>query len=289
MKLRTIKRTMAARPTVDGAGVKLSRVFGYGLTDLFDPFLMMDHFGSDKPADYQAGFPWHPHRGIETVTYLLEGSVDHGDSLGNSGTIGPGDVQWMTAGSGIIHQEMPKPGKDGRMFGFQLWVNLPKSEKMCDPAYHGFTDAEIPRFRADGVAVKVICGQYGGISGAVRGVAGSPFYIDVKLEANARLEIPTPGTRSAAVYLYRGDCSVLSSPDGTGKTGECRERTISALDEGEAALIAAGTDGASFIFISGTPLHEPIAWQGPIVMNTQEELDVAFRELDAGSFVKVRS
>jgi quercetin 2,3-dioxygenase len=277
MKFRTIKRTIAARPTVDGAGVKLSRVFGYGLTDLFDPFLMMDHFGSDKPADYVAGFPWHPHRGIETVTYLLEGSVEHGDSLGNSGVIGPGDVQWMTAGSGIIHQEMPKPAKDGRMFGFQLWVNLPKSEKMCAPAYHGFTDAEIPRFRGDGIEAKVICGEFDGVKGAVQGVAGTPFYIDVKLDANVTIEIPTAETTVAAVYLYHGNCSVLSSADENGKKGECGERTISVLVDGTSALIEAGPAGASFVFVSGTPLHEPVAWQGPIVMNTQEELDLAFR------------
>jgi redox-sensitive bicupin YhaK (pirin superfamily) len=278
MKLRTVDSLFRSRPVVEGAGVRLRRAFGHGQAPQFDPFLMLDHFGSDNPEDYLAGFPWHPHRGIETVTYVLSGRVAHGDSIGNSGAIGPGDLQWMTAGSGIIHQEMPQDTPD-RLNGFQLWLNLPRAQKMMPPRYRDVAAATVPEAEpAPGVRVKVIAGVVGDVSGPVRDLVVETEYLDIALQPGSRFDHPVPGDRRVFAYVFEG-------------TAECggqvvEHGTAALLGDGDAVRLAAGDAPARLLLVSGRPLDEPVAWGGPIVMNTQAELDLAFRELERGTFIK---
>jgi hypothetical protein len=280
--MREVRFASPSRPTREGAGVQLRRAFGHGQENLFDPFLMLDDFRGDHPSQYEAGFPWHPHRGIETITYILEGEVDHGDSMGNSGTIGPGDVQWMTAGSGIVHQEMPRGDARGRMGGFQLWANLPAPHKMIDPRYRGITAVEIPTEEVPGARVRVICGKVGSSVGPVRDVLIEPEYLDVSLEAGGAWTHSLQPGHTAFAYLFEGAA-------GFGKSGDLLDAdrgTIVLFSDGDEVSVGAEESGARFLLVSGRPLHEPIAWRGPIVMNTREELDAAWRELDEGTFVK---
>lgn len=273
MGVRQITARLKGSLTKDGAGVRLRRIFGFGDTSTTDPFLLLDEFGSTRKEDYIAGFPWHPHRGIETVTYLIDGRVAHGDSLGNSGVIGPGDLQWMTAGSGIIHQEMPQESPEG-VRGFQLWVNLAAAEKMCPPAYHGVLASEVPQASLEGARVKVLAGEFAGIKGPIAGIARDPLYLDVALEPGASIDIPTAEGATAFACLHSG------SFEGAGK-GDCV-----LLGRGSLARFRAGPEGAGFILAAALPLGEPVAWGGPIVMNTQAELETAFEELEAGTFIK---
>ena len=280
--IREVRQVSASRPTIEGAGVQLRRAFGHGQEDLFDPFLMLDDFRGDHPSQYEAGFPWHPHRGIETITYILEGEVDHGDSMGNSGTIGPGDVQWMTAGSGIIHQEMPRGDARGRMGGFQLWANLPATQKMIDPRYRGITAGEIPVAESPGVRVRVICGTVGASTGPVREVIIEPEYLDVTLEPGTGWTHPARPGHTVFAYLFEGEARFGGSSDPI----DAGHGMIILLEDGDQVSVGAGASGARFLLVSGRPLREPIAWRGPIVMNTREELDAAWRELGDGTFVK---
>ena len=281
--VRSIAHRFPGVPTIEGAGVRLRRSFSNNEVPLFDPFLLLDRFGSSNPEDYLAGFPWHPHRGIETVTYMLDGEVEHGDTLGNAGVIGPGDVQWMNSGSGIIHQEMPKRA-EGTMSGFQLWVNLPASEKMSVPAYRGLTRADFPEVTTDnGSRVKVVAGTFRGAEGPVKGIPVDPTYLDVTVPAGASFELAPPSGYTAFAHAISGETR-FDGEDG---------RTVPA---GETALF--GTGGpirahavdrdARFLLVSGRPLHEPVAWYGPIVMNTRDQLVDAVRELRGGDFVKHR-
>jgi len=283
--IREVRLTSPSRPTIEGAGVHLRRAFGFGQEQLFDPFLMLDDFRGDHPDQYRAGFPWHPHRGIETITYVLEGEVDHGDSLGNQGTIGAGDVQWMTAGSGIIHQEMPRGEADGRMGGFQLWANLPADSKMIDPRYMGLTAADIPVDQARGALVRVICGRVGEMVGPVEDIQIEPEYLDVTLEAGVSWSHPTPVGHTVFAYLFGGEARF--APGGEALAAEHGQIVL--LGDGELVSVTAGSGGARFLLIAGRPLGEPIAWRGPIVMNTRGQLDLAWRELDQGTFVKHRA
>jgi redox-sensitive bicupin YhaK (pirin superfamily) len=278
---RRIDRILKGKATLEGAGVKLKRSFGPQEVPLLDPFLLFDDFHSNNPDDYIAGFPWHPHRGIETVTYVLQGMVEHGDSMGNKGVIRSGDVQWMTAANGIIHQEMPK-GSNGLMWGFQLWVNLPSSHKMDNPRYRGITGAEIPQVEVKpGVRIKVICGDVKGNKGPVRDLVVDCEYLDVTMEPNTTLEHSTK--RGYKVFAYvindRGyfDISKSSTTD---------VEHIIIFGEGEKVKISAGDSNLRYLLISGKPIGEPVAWLGPIVMNTQEELRTAFDELEEGTFLK---
>jgi len=281
---RRVRTVSASRPTMEGAGVRLRRAFGFGDTDATDPFLLLDDFRGDEPADYVAGFPWHPHRGIETITYMLEGTVEHGDSMGNTGTIGPGDTQWMTAGSGIIHQEMPQPGPGGRMGGFQLWANLPASHKMMDPRYRDIRSAEVPVVEAPGgVRIRVICGEVQGSRGPVRDVVIEPEYLDVSLSAGASYEHPTPSGHTVIAYVFEGEAVF-----GAGAGARVGNRHLAVFDDGDALPMAAGQAPARLLLVSGRPLREPVAWRGPIVMNTQAELRAAFEEFNNGTFIKKR-
>ncbi len=276
--IRQVKRIVTGHPTVDGAGVHLVRVLGRDDVYDFDPFLMLDAFDSTNPADYIKGFPWHPHRGIETVTYLISGRIEHGDSLGNSGVIGDGDCQWMTAGSGIIHQEMPKASP--RMLGVQLWLNLPAEDKMCEPKYNGITQAQIPLVREDGTEVRVISGIYRGMAGAAKGDYVQPLYLDVELEPGADWQLDTDAEATLFVYIMAGAGAF-------GEPGETVAHKHAALfGDGDTFRVTAGEEGLRFLLLCGQPLGEPIAWGGPIVMNTPEELRLAFRELDMGTFIK---
>jgi len=280
--VRQIQRVQAGRPTLEGAGVHLRRAFGSGQETLFDPFLMLDDFRGDDPSLYRAGFPWHPHRGIETITYMLEGEVDHGDSLGNSGAIRGGDVQWMTAGSGIIHQEMPRGDEHGRMGGFQLWANLPATQKMADPRYRGFEASEIPVAEADGTRIRVVCGTVGETAGPVQGIAIDPELLDVTLGPDVTWSHPTPRGHTYFAYLFEGDARF----GGASHSVTAGQGALVLFGDGGSVSAQAGGGGVRFLLAGGRPLHEPIAWRGPIVMNTREELDLAWRELDDGTFVK---
>jgi hypothetical protein len=286
-------------PTLEGAGVHLRRAFGFGDTGETDPFLLFDDFRGDRPADYQAGFPWHPHRGIETITYVLAGNVDHADSLGNKGTIGPGDVQWMTAGSGIIHQEMPHGDPQGRMHGFQLWANLPSSLKMTHPRYQDIGSADIPSVTEDdGTTVRVICGHFWGQSGPVEGVAADPQYLDVWVPPGVRRSLPVDRARNVFAYVFQGGgrFANASEPrpvvtervgaDGVQDGYEADNRSLVVFDAGDEITVQAGDHGIRFVMASGKPLQEPIAWRGPIVMNTNDELRQAFEEFRNGTFLK---
>ena len=301
MTLRPVKRLAKAKPTLEGAGVHLRRAFGFGDTADYDPFLLLDDFRSDVPEEYLAGFPWHPHRGIETITYVLAGTVEHGDSMGNSGTIGAGDVQWMTAGSGIIHQEMPKGDAAGRMHGFQLWANLPASLKMTEPRYQEVKAAEIPEVNDDhGTRVRVVCGTFRGAQGPVEGVAADPIYLDVSVAPGERATLPVEATRHAFAYAFAGGgrfCNAsepLAVPteavgwSDTTPPSEVQNRTLVLFEGGDEVTVQAGEEGIRFLLVSGKPLREPVAWYGPIVMNTQEELQQAFLELKQGTFLKPR-
>jgi redox-sensitive bicupin YhaK (pirin superfamily) len=299
MSIRPVKRIAKAKPTLEGAGVRLRRAFGFGNTEDFDPFLLLDDFRNERPEDYQSGFPWHPHRGIETITYVLAGSVDHADSLGNSGNITAGDVQWMTAGSGIVHQEMPLGATDGKMHGFQLWANLPSSLKMTAPRYQDIRAEEIPEVTEDdGTRARVICGEFWGVKGPVDGVATDPSYLDVSVppETRARLRVET--SRQAFAYVFAGSgkfCNAsnpLSVPTesvgwaDTSPSELADNRSLILFDRGDELIVEAGEEGVRFLLISGKPLQEPVAWYGPIVMNTQEELRQAFAEYRNGTFLK---
>jgi hypothetical protein len=281
---REISRVYSSRETLEGAGVRLHRAFGYSQIPLFDPFLMLDDFRAERPEDYLAGFPWHPHRGIETVTYMLEGKVEHGDSMGHAGSVEAGGIQWMTAGSGIIHQEMPKP-VHGRMGGFQLWVNLPRSHKMMDPRYQETGAGEIPRVTLPGGAeVRVICGNAGGVAGPVRDIVAEPEYFDVTLGPGTQFSHPVRPGFLAAVYVIGG--SGIFDPHGN---VEQKDRTMALYgDKGTSVEVNAGDRGTRFLYFSGKRFREPIAWGGPIVMNTEEELQQAFAEYRNGTFVRKR-
>ena len=299
MSIRPVQRIIEAKPTVEGAGVHLRRAFGFGNTQDFDPFLLFDDFRNERPADYLAGFPWHPHRGIETITYVLAGTVTHGDSLGNTGALGAGDVQWMTAGSGILHQEMPQGDPQGRMHGFQLWANLPASLKMTTPRYQDVAAREIPTVTDDdGTTARVICGSFRGKTGPVEGVAAEPSYLDVSVPAGRRATLPIDTRRHAFAYVFEGsgafrDASepfgVLTEKDGP-VTTVVRERTgnrsLVLFGAGDEVTVRAGEEGVRFLLVSGRPIEEPVAWYGPIVMNTQEQLRQAFEELQDGTFIK---
>jgi redox-sensitive bicupin YhaK (pirin superfamily) len=300
MSIRPVKRIVESKPTMEGAGVKLRRAFGFGDTGEFDPFLLLDDFRNDRPDDYRAGFPWHPHRGIETITYVLRGTVDHGDSLGNRGTLGAGDVQWMTAGRGILHQEMPQGDPQGQMHGFQLWANLPSALKMSAPRYQDIPAIEIPEVTDDhGTRVRVVCGDFWGKRGPVDGVAADPRYLDVWVPPGRRKTLPVETERHAFAYVFEGDgtFSQASPPLGvlTEKAGEdnetlVRERTgnrsLVLFDSGSEVTVQAGENGIRFLLVSGKPIEEPVAWYGPIVMNTQAELQQAVAELRNGTFIK---
>jgi hypothetical protein len=299
MSLRPIKRLIKAKPTLEGAGVHLRRAFGFGNTSDFDPFLLLDDFRNDIPNDYLAGFPWHPHRGIETITYVLAGTVEHGDSMGNHGAIAVGDIQWMTAGRGIIHQEMPKGDPLGQMHGFQLWANLPSALKMTAPRYQEVKAMEIPEVTDDdGTMARIICGKFWGKKGPVDGIATDPIYLDVTVPPGKRKKLPVETSRQAFAYVFAGSgkfCNAsapLAVPtEGVGWADttppkEADNRTLVLFDAGDEVEVQAGEDGIRFLLVSGKPLQEPVAWYGPIVMNTQEQLQQAFQELKKGTFLK---
>jgi len=301
MSVRPIKRVIRTRPTIEGAGVKLERAFGFGNTTEFDPFLLLDDFRNENPDDYVKGFPWHPHRGIETITYVLAGSVEHGDSLGNRGSLGAGDVQWMTAGRGILHQEMPRGDQRGRMHGFQLWANLPSSLKMTAPRYQDVVAGDIPEAADDdGTRVRVICGEFWGKKGPVEGVAADPRYLDVAVPAGGRKRLPVETTNHAFAYVFAGSGTFRDASDPQGVlteqtdggiarspvTGAAGNRSLVLFDRGDEVVIQAGDEGIRFLLVSGRPIEEPVAWYGPIVMNTEDELRKAYSELRAGTFIK---
>jgi redox-sensitive bicupin YhaK (pirin superfamily) len=280
---------------MEGAGVRLRRAFGFGDTSEFDPFLLFDDFRNDRPEDYLAGFPWHPHRGIETITYVLSGTVSHGDSLGNQGTLGAGDVQWMTAGSGILHQEMPRGDSSGRMHGFQLWANLPSSLKMTDPRYQDVAGKDIPEITDDdGTKVRVVCGEFWGKKGPIEGVAADPRYIDVWVPPGKRKVLPVETTRHAFAYVFDGEGNFrdasqpgavqteMVGPDGVNDEAVAStvgNRSLVLFDRGDEVVVQAGEKGIRFLLVSGKPIEEPVAWYGPIVMNTEQELRRAYAEL----------
>jgi hypothetical protein len=302
MSLRPVKEIVNTKTTMEGAGVKLERAFGFGKTKEFDPFLLLDDFRNDNPADYLAGFPWHPHRGIETITYVLAGEVEHGDSLGNRGKMGAGDVQWMTAGSGILHQEMPKGDAKGRMHGFQLWANLPAALKMTDPRYQDIHSGEIPEVTEDdGTKARVICGDFWGKRGPVDGVATDSVvaarYVDISVPPGKKKRIQVETTRNAFAYVFAGagtfrDASApqaVLTESGVDPNAapvyDAKNHSLVLFDRGDEISVQAGPEGIRFLLVSGRPLEEPVAWYGPIVMNTQTELNQAVRELQNGTFI----
>jgi redox-sensitive bicupin YhaK (pirin superfamily) len=299
VSLRAVKRIIESKPTIEGAGVRLRRAFGFGDTKSYDPFLLLDDFRNEHPDDYLAGFPWHPHRGIETITYVLAGSVSHGDSLGNKGTMGAGDVQWMTAGSGILHQEMPAGDAAGRMHGFQLWANLPSSLKMTRPRYQDIQAQAIPEVTDDdGTHVRVIAGDFWGRRGPVDGIAADPRYLDVWVPPGKRKQLPVALDQNAFAYVFQGSGSFrdASQPgpvltEGTGPNpvavpDQTGNRSLVVFDRGDQVTVQAGPDGIRFLLVSGKPIEEPVAWYGPIVMNTEDELRRAYDELRNGTFIR---
>jgi len=302
VSIRPIKRIIESKPTIEGAGVRLRRAFGFGSTEEFDPFLLFDDFRNENPDDYLAGFPWHPHRGIETITYVLAGAVTHGDSLGNKGKLGAGDVQWMTAGSGILHQEMPQGDPHGKMHGFQLWANLPASQKMTAPRYQDVSAGDVAEVTDnDGTRVRIICGTFWGKTGPVQGIAADPRYLDVSIPPGRRKVLPVETTRHAFAYVFEGsgtfrDASaptgVLTEQVGTSAVltratpGEAGNRSLVLFDRGDEVVVQAGDAGIRFLLVSGKPIEEPVAWYGPIVMNTEEQLRQAYAELRDGTFIK---
>lgn len=300
MSIRPVLETRAAQPTLEGAGVKLHRAFGFHRPRELDPFLLFDDFRNEHPQDYLPGFPWHPHRGIETITYVLSGTVEHGDSLGNHGTLGAGDVQWMTAGSGILHQEMPSGNAQGQMHGFQLWANLPASLKMTAPRYQDVKAGDIPEIiDDDGTRVKVIIGSFWGRRGPVEGIAADPQYLDIWVPPMVKKSFKIDTYRRAFAYVFNGAgrFSDASQPQGVllekevmGQDVNIRDlsgnRTLIRFGTGDEVTVQAGEDGIRFLLISGAPIEEPVAWHGPIVMNTPQELQQALRELRNGTFIK---
>ncbi len=301
MSIRPTKSITSTTPTLEGAGVRLERAFGFGNTSDFDPFLLFDDFRNETPEHYRAGFPWHPHRGIETITYVLAGSVEHGDSLGNQGSLGAGDVQWMTAGRGILHQEMPQGDADGRMHGFQLWANLPAALKMTTPRYQDVVGTDIPeKVEDDGTRVRIVCGDFWGKRGPVEGVAANPRYLDVSVPPGTRRQLPVDRAHHAFAYVFAGtgsfrdasDPRAVLTEDATRPdapvTYEAANRSLVLFDAGDEITVQAGEEGVRFLLISGQPLEEPVAWRGPIVMNTHEELRQAYKELHEGTFIQSR-
>ena len=299
MSLRPIRQVIHTKSTIEGAGVKLQRACGFGKTKDFDPFLLLDDFRNDNPEDYLAGFPWHPHRGIETITYVLAGSVEHGDSLGNKGKMTAGDVQWMTAGSGILHQEMPKGDPHGRMHGFQLWANLPASLKMTDPRYQDIPSSAIPEATDDdGTHVRVICGEFWGKRGPVEGVAADPNYLDISVPPNHKKRLKVETTRNAFAYVFAGSGTFRDSSDpravltdqvaklDAAPVYDVSNHSLVLFDRGDEVVVQAGPEGIRFLLVSGKPLEEPVAWYGPIVMNTEDQLRQAMKELHDGTFIK---
>jgi len=301
MSIRPVRKILESQPTTEGAGVKLRRAFGFGDTDETDPFLLFDDFRNERPADYIAGFPWHPHRGIETITYVLSGTVTHADSLGNAGSLGAGDVQWMTAGRGILHQEMPQGDERGRMHGFQLWANLPASLKMTAPRYQDVSAKDVTEITDDdGTKVRVIIGDFWGKRGPVEGIAADPQYLDVWVPPGHRKALPVDTRRNAFAYVFEGNGEFrdASPPMGvlTDEPGPVEKvarqsagnRSLVMFDRGDEVVVRAGEQGIRFLLCSGRPLEEPVAWYGPIVMNTNAELQTAIRELRDGTFIKER-
>ena len=300
MTIRAVQSQSLARPTMEGAGVHLHRAFGFGQPEKFDPFLLFDDFRNDDPEAYRRGFPWHPHRGIETITYVLAGEVEHADSLGNQGVLGPGSVQWMTAGSGILHQEMPRGNSTGQMHGFQLWANLPSSLKMTAPRYQDIAAKDIPEITDDdGTRVRVIVGSFWGKEGPVDGVAAEPMYLDIGVPAHARKSLPVDTYANAFAYIFEGSgqfvdasapAGVLLEKEINGKELNVRDlsgdRTLVQFGTGDEVTVQAGPDGIRFLLISGAPIQEPIAWHGPIVMNTQEEIRQAIADLRNDRFIQ---
>ena len=281
-KIREVRVTLKSRSTMEGAGVRLKRAFGYADPSL-DPFLLLDDFHSEDPNDYLAGFPWHPHRGIETITYMLHGQIEHGDSMDNSGVIGAGDVQWMTAGSGIIHQEMPKRNNnDPVLAGFQLWANLPASHKMMDPRYRDITKEQIPEVIVnDSVRVKIICGEVNGVKGPVQDIVTDPEYLDVSIEPNSVFKHAIDNTYNVFAYVIEGEATFNPTKDEIVGTEH-----LVIFKEGDEVLIQTKDKSVRFLLISGKPIGEPVAWRGPIVMNSEEELRIAFDEYNKGTFIK---
>jgi quercetin 2,3-dioxygenase len=299
MSIRPVKSLSKATPTLEGAGVHLHRAFGFADPTMLDPFLLFDDFRNENPEDYLRGFPWHPHRGIETITYVLSGTVEHSDSLGNKGNLAAGDVQWMTAGSGIMHQEMPKGNADGQMHGFQLWANLPSNLKMTDPRYQDIPSSEISEIHEDdGTIVRVIIGDFWGKSGPVDGIAADPQYLDISIPAGVKKTFPMDTYRNTFAYIFdgAGSFSDASAPRGVllekevdGVEVNIRDlsgnRTLVQFDSGDSISVQAGPQGVRFLLVSGAPIKEPVAWHGPIVMNTRDELQKAFQDLRDGTFI----
>lgn len=296
---RKIRKVWKSKPTIEGAGVHLKRVFGFSQVPMFDPFLLLDDFRSDNPAHYVKGFPWHPHRGIETITYVLRGEVEHGDSMGNKGVISSGDVQWMTAGSGIIHQEMPQGDPDGLMFGFQLWANLPKSHKMMEPRYRDVKSDQIPEVvMENGAKINIICGRIGDREGPVRDIVIDPEYLDITVPAKSEFRHPTKRGHTVFAYVIAGQgyfCQeknpFLYEVEGVNYFDMDREpfignETIVLFEDGDQVVVSTEGEPVRFLLVSGRPLGEPVAWHGPIVMNTEEELETAFQEYRQGTFIK---
>ena len=300
MSLRPTLETRKAQPTIEGAGVHLHRAFGFKDPSELDPFLLFDDFRNDDPAAFAQGFPWHPHRGIETITYVLSGTEEHGDSLGNQGTLGAGSVQWMTAGSGILHQEMPNGNAQGQMHGFQLWANLPGDLKMTAPRYQDVEAKEIPEIiDDDGTTVRVVVGEFWGKRGPVDGIAADPQYLDIYIPPGVKKTLPVDTYRRAFAYVFEGAGAFVdaSTPTGVLLEKEVRgqevnirdmsgNRTLIRFGTGDEITVQAGEEGVRFLLISGAPIQEPVAWHGPIVMNTAEELQQAFAELRNGTFIK---
>ncbi len=299
VKTRKIHKVIRSKPTIEGAGVHLHRAFGFGDTHTFDPFLLLDDFRNDDPTQYAPGFPWHPHRGIETITYMLRGKVEHGDSMGNRGVIKAGDVQWMTAGSGILHQEMPEGDPDGRMYGFQLWANLPRKNKMMDPHYQEVKSDQIPVVTMeDGVTIRVICGKVDGVRGPVENIVIDPQYLDISIPSKTRFNFQTTTGYTVFAYLIDGKATFCDEVDPFTYEREgssyfdiqhdrwLGDRTLIVFEDGEQILVNTEDSPVRFLLISGRPIREPVAWYGPIVMNTESELRQAFEELDKGTFIK---
>ncbi len=300
MSIRPITNISKATATIEGAGVKLHRAFGFKNPSSVDPFLLFDDFRNEDPNDFKAGFPWHPHRGIETITYVLSGTVEHADSLGNRGSLEAGDIQWMTAGSGILHQEMPKGNAQGQMHGFQLWANLPKAQKMTDPRYQDIKSMDIPVvIDDDGTQVKIICGDFWGKRGPVDGIAANPRYLDIYVPAGIKKTLPIDTYQNAFAYIFEGSAKFKDASDPYGILvekeingqelhirEEAGDRSLIQFGTGEAITLQAGDNGVRFLLVSGKPIKEPVAWRGPIVMNSTEELQTAFKELREGNFIK---
>lgn len=296
---RTIDKIWKSEPTIEGAGVHLKRVFGFHEVPMLDPFLLLDDFRSENPADYKAGFPWHPHRGIETITYVLEGDVEHGDSMGHKGDISGGDVQWMTAGSGIIHQEMPKGNRKGEMLGFQLWANLPRHSKMMDPRYRGIKKKDIPVVSQDGATIRIICGEINGTKGPVQDVVIEPEYFDVELAAGKTFTHSVKNNHTVFAYVIDGEAYFdhIRTPFAHDASGvnyfdmrspcPCHNGTLILYHKtGTHITVTTVNHSVRFLLVSGRPLNEPVAWYGPIVMNTHAELRQAFQEFEEGTFIK---